>query len=125
MGYYRENKTIYFNLCRYIFEELKTVFRCGDSSLLLESVDYFLALFPVFTLSTSFPIIGITLRNNLESILAPHSTLLADQKYRRIIFPLLGNGNMKIQLIVLFTLFLFKLVYLFKLVSPYFRNIMC
>ena len=29
---------------------------------------YFLALFPVFTLSTSFPIIGITLRENLKSL---------------------------------------------------------
>jgi hypothetical protein len=28
--------------------------------------EYFLALFPVFTLSTNFPIIGITLRNNLQ-----------------------------------------------------------
>ena len=31
-------------------------------------VQYFLALFPVFTLSTSFPIIGITLRNNLKTL---------------------------------------------------------
>ncbi|XP_021915287.1 transmembrane protein 104 homolog isoform X2 [Zootermopsis nevadensis] len=29
---------------------------------------YFLALFPVFTLSTSFPIVAITLRNNLKSL---------------------------------------------------------
>ena len=29
---------------------------------------YFLALFPVFTLGTSFPIIGITLRENLKSL---------------------------------------------------------
>ncbi|ESN99538.1 hypothetical protein HELRODRAFT_101525 [Helobdella robusta] len=29
-------------------------------------IQYFLALFPVFTISTSFPIIGITLRNNLK-----------------------------------------------------------
>ena len=29
---------------------------------------YFLALFPVFTLSSSFPIIGITLRENIKSI---------------------------------------------------------
>lgn len=28
-------------------------------------LQYFLALFPVFTISTSFPIVGITLRNNL------------------------------------------------------------
>jgi len=31
-------------------------------------VQYFLALFPVFTLSTSFPIIAITLRNNLKTL---------------------------------------------------------
>jgi len=30
-------------------------------------VQYFLASFPVFTISTSFPIIGITLRNNLKT----------------------------------------------------------
>ena len=29
-------------------------------------IEYFLTLFPVFTLSTNFPIIGITLRNNLK-----------------------------------------------------------
>jgi amino acid permease len=29
---------------------------------------YFLALFPVFTLSTNFPIISVTLRNNLKSM---------------------------------------------------------
>lgn len=32
-------------------------------------LDYFLALFPVFTLSSSFPIIAITLRNNLKELL--------------------------------------------------------
>jgi len=49
---------------------------------------YFLALFPVFTLSTSFPIIGITLRNNLQTL------FLTDGKIypfliRRVLFPLL------------------------------------
>ena len=34
-------------------------------------IQYFLALFPVFTLSTSFPIIGITLRNNIIAALSP------------------------------------------------------
>lgn len=29
---------------------------------------YFIRLFPVFTLSTNFPIIGVTLRNNLKSL---------------------------------------------------------
>lgn len=39
-----------------------------QSNLFLVSIEYFLALFPVFTLSTSFPIIAITLRNNLEAL---------------------------------------------------------
>lgn len=37
-------------------------------NLLILIVDYYLALFPVFTISASFPIIGITLRNNLKSL---------------------------------------------------------
>ncbi|XP_046815676.1 transmembrane protein 104 homolog isoform X2 [Vespa crabro] len=52
-------------------------------------IEYFLALFPVFTLSTSFPIIAITLRNNLQSLF-----LYDDTSYnfclRRLIFPILA-----------------------------------
>jgi amino acid permease len=40
----------------------------NDSTLIL-IIDYYLSLFPVFTISASFPIIGITLRNNLKSLL--------------------------------------------------------
>ncbi|XP_011494382.1 PREDICTED: transmembrane protein 104 homolog [Ceratosolen solmsi marchali] len=40
---------------------------CSTSSnIFIVIIEYFLALFPVFTLSTSFPIIAITLRNNLQ-----------------------------------------------------------
>ncbi|KOC60132.1 Transmembrane protein 104 like protein [Habropoda laboriosa] len=40
---------------------------CSKSSnIFIILMEYFLALFPVFTLSTSFPIIAITLRNNLQ-----------------------------------------------------------
>ncbi|KAF8771314.1 Transmembrane protein 104 like protein [Argiope bruennichi] len=50
---------------------------------------YFLALFPVFTLSTNFPIIAITLRNNLKSV-----CLKDNKRYSffvdRILFPLLA-----------------------------------
>ncbi|PRD26953.1 UNVERIFIED_CONTAM: transmembrane protein [Trichonephila clavipes] len=50
---------------------------------------YFLALFPVFTLSTNFPIIAITLRNNLKSLF-----LKENKRYsffvERILFPLLA-----------------------------------
>lgn len=38
------------------------------SNIILRLVEYFLALFPVFTLSASFPIIAITLRNNLKTL---------------------------------------------------------
>lgn len=52
-------------------------------------IEYFLALFPVFTLSTSFPIIAITLRNNLQSLfLSDNSTY--NLCIRRIIFPLMA-----------------------------------
>ncbi|EZA56474.1 hypothetical protein DMN91_010240 [Ooceraea biroi] len=52
-------------------------------------LEYFLALFPVFTLSTSFPIIAITLRNNLESLF-----LNEDASYNlclwKLVFPFLA-----------------------------------
>jgi len=54
-------------------------------------VQYFLALFPAFTLSSSFPIIGITLRNNLKTLFmlirrdnAPFPWLVD-----RVVFPLM------------------------------------
>jgi hypothetical protein len=50
---------------------------------------YFLALFPVFTLSTSFPIVAITLRNNLKSLF-----LTEGHHYRwclrKVLFPFLA-----------------------------------
>jgi hypothetical protein len=49
-------------------------------------IGYFLALFPVFTLSTSFPVIGVTLRSNLEA-LAP---TCGPWWVRRGFFPLLA-----------------------------------
>lgn len=52
-------------------------------------MEYFLALFPVFTLSTSFPIIAITLRNNLQSLFLKEDTVynLCRQK---LVFPVLA-----------------------------------
>ncbi|XP_049853891.1 transmembrane protein 104 homolog isoform X3 [Schistocerca gregaria] len=60
-----------------------------DVGLLMKVIEYFLALFPVFTLSTSFPIIAITLRNNLKSL------FLTDGRHyrwciRKVVFPLLA-----------------------------------
>lgn len=57
------------------FEDLYTLnfrvgTRCDPAYVSVPSViAYFIELFPVFTLSSSFPIIGITLRNNLENVL--------------------------------------------------------
>ena len=43
--------------------------KLSNQSLLLKVTDYYLSLFPVFTISASFPIIAITLRNTLAKLL--------------------------------------------------------
>uniref|UniRef100_T1J036 Amino acid transporter transmembrane domain-containing protein n=1 Tax=Strigamia maritima TaxID=126957 RepID=T1J036_STRMM len=48
------------------------------------AIQYFLALFPVFTLSTNFPIIGITLRNNLRAIILKEN---ANWWFKNIVTP--------------------------------------
>nr|XP_026490859.1 transmembrane protein 104 homolog [Vanessa tameamea] len=59
-----------------------------NDNILLEIVEYFLALFPVFTLSTSFPIIAITLRNNLQSLFLDTSRLDSyNIVFRKLLFP--------------------------------------
>ncbi|CAK8691106.1 unnamed protein product [Clavelina lepadiformis] len=47
---------------------------------------YFLGLFPVFTLSTNFPIIAVTLRNNLQSLFKKTSSFYIN----RILYPTLA-----------------------------------
>ncbi|XP_015433897.1 PREDICTED: transmembrane protein 104 homolog isoform X2 [Dufourea novaeangliae] len=51
-------------------------------------IEYFLALFPVFTLSTSFPIIAITLRNNLQSLFLNED--LSYSCLRKFVLPILA-----------------------------------
>ncbi|XP_045771887.1 transmembrane protein 104 homolog [Maniola jurtina] len=62
-----------------------------NENIFLEIVEYFLALFPVFTLSTSFRIIAITLRNNLQSLFLDTSRL---ESYnfilRKLLFPIVA-----------------------------------
>lgn len=56
----------------------------------LKVIEYFLALFPVFTLTTSFPIIGITLRNNLQTLFLDKSQMENYNFFiRRFAFPLM------------------------------------
>ncbi|XP_028045117.1 transmembrane protein 104 homolog isoform X2 [Monomorium pharaonis] len=52
-------------------------------------MEYFLALFPVFTLSTSFPIIAITLRNNLQSLFLKEDTSY-NLRLQKLVFPILA-----------------------------------
>ncbi|CAH3996822.1 unnamed protein product [Pieris brassicae] len=62
-----------------------------NENVFLEIVEYFLALFPVFTLSTSFPIIAITLRNNLQSLFLDTSRLESyNFVVRKLIFPIVA-----------------------------------
>ena len=51
-------------------------------------VRYFLGLFPVVTLSTSFPIIAVTLRNNLKALFKPSTSFIIN----RLLFPTLAIG---------------------------------
>lgn len=62
-----------------------------NENIFLEIVEYFLALFPVFTLSTSFPIIAITLRNNLQSLFLD-TTRLESYNFvlRKLLFPIVS-----------------------------------
>jgi len=55
----------------------------------MKVVHYFLSLFPVFTLSTNFPIIAITLRNNLKTLFLTEGRMYS-WFTRHLIFPLLA-----------------------------------
>lgn len=65
----------------------------ADAGLGLQIVDYYLTLFPVFTLSTSFPIIAITLRNNLMAMCLKSQELDRYSFFvRRLLFPIVTLG---------------------------------
>ena len=61
----------------------------NSGNIAITIVDYFLALFPVLTLSTNFPIIAITLRNNLDTIMTDSSPTIAglSPTARKLLFP--------------------------------------
>lgn len=63
----------------------------NQSSVFLKVIEYFLTLFPVFTLSASFPIIAITLRNNLQTLFLDTARFESyNYLLRRVLFPLLA-----------------------------------
>ncbi|XP_012137799.1 transmembrane protein 104 homolog isoform X4 [Megachile rotundata] len=62
---------------------------CSKSNnIFIVLIEYFLALFPVFTLSTSFPVIAITLRNNLQSLFLNEDTYYSC--LYKLVFPVLA-----------------------------------
>ncbi|XP_062534081.1 transmembrane protein 104 homolog [Armigeres subalbatus] len=62
-----------------------------QDSIFLKGIEYFLALFPVFTLSTSFPIIAITLRSNLQTLFLDTTQVESYNFFlRQVFFPLLA-----------------------------------
>lgn len=61
----------------------------SDDNWFQSVLHYFLSLFPVFTLSTNFPIIAITLRNNLKSLFLTEGRMYSYWT-RNVLFPLLA-----------------------------------
>lgn len=61
----------------------------SDDNWLQSVLHYFLSLFPVFTLSTNFPIIAITLRNNLKSLFLTEGRMYSYWT-RNVLFPLMA-----------------------------------
>lgn len=60
-----------------------------DDPFYMRAIDYFLTLFPVFTLSTNFPVVAVTLRSNLQSMFSlQHSPLI-----RNVIIPLFAVSS--------------------------------
>lgn len=81
----------------FAFDDLKDLYTLNfiptsdQTSILLKGIEYFLALFPVLTLTTSFPIIAITLRNNLQTLFVNKHQLHSQNYFiRNMAFPLMA-----------------------------------
>ncbi|CRL05666.1 CLUMA_CG018699, isoform A [Clunio marinus] len=81
----------------FAFDDLKDLYTLNfiptsdQQSIILKTVEYFLALFPVLTLTTSFPIIAITLRNNLQTLfINKHQIHSQGYFVRNMAFPLMA-----------------------------------
>jgi len=69
---------------------LQKLYTMNFASYKIKPIAIFLVLFPVFTLSTNFPLIAITLRNNLM-LLIPYKKEVLHPTIRRIIFALIAT----------------------------------
>jgi len=78
----------------FAFKELNDLYTLNfqpskDDNTIESLLHYFLALFPVFTLSTNFPIIAITLSNNLRSLFLTEGRIYS-YWIRNLLFPMLA-----------------------------------
>ena len=69
----------------FAFEEINDLYTLNfqpdpEEPWYMKVIHYFLSLFPVFTLSTNFPIIAITLRNNLQTLFLTEGKALIEFK---------------------------------------------
>ncbi|XP_071960560.1 transmembrane protein 104-like isoform X2 [Antedon mediterranea] len=88
-------------------EDLYTLNFSDSTVMPIKFFQYFLGLFPVFTLSASFPIIAITLRNNLKTLFSGYG----QTRLGRFIFPILtvlppvavAYGTIDVEFLVSFT----------------------
>lgn len=63
----------------------------SETTIFMQVIMYFLRLFPVFTLSTNFPIIAITLRKNLEYLLWDENvTDISHIILKKLTFPIIA-----------------------------------
>lgn len=81
----------------FAFNDLKDLYTLNfiptsdQQSIIFKGIEYFLTLFPVLTLTTSFPIIAITLRNNLQTLFVNKHQLHSQNYFvRNMIFPLMA-----------------------------------
>lgn len=80
----------------FAFEKLEDLYtlnfiptKGSSDTIFLKVLQYFLALFPVFTLSASFPIMAITLRNTIQGLFLDTAQLHSYNLFlRRILFPI-------------------------------------
>lgn len=78
----------------FAFEEINDLYTLNfqpepDEAWYMKVIHYFLSLFPVFTLSTNFPIIAITLRNNLKTLFLTEGRMYS-WCTRKVVFPLMA-----------------------------------
>lgn len=90
--------SFYLLLCitgSFAFEKLDVLYSLNfiymdDSGLLMKVIGFFLAAFPLFPMSTSFPIIAITLQSNLKNFILDQTIDRHSFFINRLVFPTLA-----------------------------------